>query len=94
MTAKIQFLQSVAAIGIAALLSAGATRLSSQQTPQSAVRISEHDLGGVVTGANGPEAGVRVIAETTGLPTPFAKDSHFMDYRFEELRRRRSEAVA
>jgi hypothetical protein len=31
------------------------------------------DLGGVVTGANGPEAGVWVIAETTDLPTKFAK---------------------
>ena len=30
-------------------------------------------MGGVVTGANGPEAGVWVIAETTDLPTKFAK---------------------
>jgi hypothetical protein len=30
-------------------------------------------LSGVVTSANGPEAGVWVIAETTGLPTRFAK---------------------
>ena len=29
--------------------------------------------GGVVTGANGPEAGVWVIAETTDLPTKLAK---------------------
>ena len=73
MTTKIQLLQSVAAIGVAALLAAAPTRLSAQQTPQSAARISEHDLGGVVTGKNGPEAGVWVIAETTGLPTAFAK---------------------
>jgi hypothetical protein len=31
------------------------------------------DIVGVVTGANGPEAGVWVIAETTDLPTKFAK---------------------
>ena len=31
------------------------------------------DLSGVVTSANGPEAGVWVIAETTDLPTRFAK---------------------
>jgi hypothetical protein len=31
------------------------------------------DLGGVVTGAAGPEAGVWVIAETADLPTRFAK---------------------
>ncbi len=73
MTTKIKFPQRVAAIGVAALLAAAPTRLSAQQTPQSAVRISEHDLGGVVTGKSGPEAGVWVIAETTGLPTPFAK---------------------
>ncbi len=31
------------------------------------------DIQGVVTGANGPEAGVWVIAETSDLPTPFVK---------------------
>ena len=35
--------------------------------------IGEADLGGVVTGPNGPEAGIWVIAETTDLPTKFAK---------------------
>jgi hypothetical protein len=35
--------------------------------------VGARDLGGVVTGANGPEAGVWVIAETTDLPTKFAK---------------------
>ena len=32
-----------------------------------------NDIAGVVTSANGPEAGVWVIAETTDLPTKFAK---------------------
>ena len=73
MATKIQFLQWVAAIGVAALLAAVPTRLSAQQTPQSAIRVGERDLGGVVTGKNGPEAGVWVIAETTGLPTGFAE---------------------
>jgi len=36
-------------------------------------RIDNDDLGGVVTSAKGPEAGVWVIAETTGLPTKFVK---------------------
>src|SRR5215467_14124262 len=31
------------------------------------------DIAGVVTSSKGPEAGVWVIAETTGLPTKFAK---------------------
>jgi hypothetical protein len=37
------------------------------------VSIGESDLGGVVTSSNGPEAGVWVIAETTDLPTKYAK---------------------
>ena len=37
------------------------------------VSIDADDLGGVVTGPKGPEAGVWVIAETTDLPTKFAK---------------------
>src|SRR5207237_64741 len=43
-----------------------------QQTSD-AVRIDQHAIGGTVTGAQGPEAGVWVIAETTGLPTKLAK---------------------
>ncbi|MBI2360638.1 MAG: carboxypeptidase regulatory-like domain-containing protein, partial [Deltaproteobacteria bacterium] len=69
------------AMGIAAFLAAWPLRLSGpalseaegQQKPGAAVRIDKDDIGGVVTGANGPEAGVWVIAETTGLPTKFAK---------------------
>ena len=38
-----------------------------------AIPIDNDDLGGVVTGPKGPEAGVWVIAETTDLPTKFAK---------------------
>jgi hypothetical protein len=40
---------------------------------QTRVAIDSDDIGGVVTSAKGPEAGVWVIAETTGLPTRFAK---------------------
>ena len=45
MRAKIQFLQQIAVIGIAALLAAAPTRLSAQPTSQSAIRVGEHDLG-------------------------------------------------
>ncbi len=38
-----------------------------------AIPIDNDDLGGVVTGPKGPEAGVWVIAETSDLPTKFAK---------------------
>ncbi len=44
----------------------------SAQQPQS-VPIDADDIGGVVTGPNGPEAGVWVIAETTDLPTRYTK---------------------
>ena len=37
------------------------------------VAIDDDDIGGVVRGPNGPEAGVWVIAETTDLPTKFAR---------------------
>src|SRR6478672_926902 len=44
-------------------------------TPASAqqVRINAESIGGVVTGAKGPEAGVWVIAETRDLPTKYVK---------------------
>jgi hypothetical protein len=37
------------------------------------VRVDADDIGGVVTGASGPEAGVWVIAETKDLPTRYIK---------------------
>ncbi|WP_035657604.1 carboxypeptidase-like regulatory domain-containing protein, partial [Bradyrhizobium sp. STM 3809] len=37
------------------------------------VEISANDIGGQVVGAGGPEAGVWVIAETSDLPTKYAK---------------------
>jgi len=60
------------ACSIAVLLSAGQARLGAQSTDP-AIRIGDKDLGGVVTSSKGPEAGVWVIAETTDLPTKFAK---------------------
>src|SRR5712691_2040218 len=39
----------------------------------SASRAAASELSGVVRSANGPEAGIWVIAETTDLPTKFAK---------------------
>ena len=39
----------------------------------SSIQIEADDIGGVVTGTKGPEAGVWVIAETHDLPTRFAK---------------------
>src|SRR5690606_31495869 len=47
--------------------------LSSCQSEQVSAAIGEDDIGGVVTGPRGPEAGVWVIAETYDLPTRYAK---------------------
>src|SRR5947199_5317795 len=40
---------------------------------QQTVRVGATEIGGTVVGAAGPEAGVWVIAETTELPTKFAR---------------------
>ncbi len=44
-----------------------------QQGSGDTVQLDPDDIGGVVTSPNGPEAGVWVIAETTDLPTRYAK---------------------
>jgi len=73
MTSKQRLYLSVAAIGTFALLAGAPVQLSAQTAAQSTVAIDDNDIGGVVTGANGPEAGVWVIAETSELPTKYAK---------------------
>jgi len=40
---------------------------------QQSVDVRGNEIGGIVTSAKGPEAGVWVIAETTELPTKFAR---------------------
>jgi hypothetical protein len=59
---------SVAAVAFAALAAFAPARLSAQP-----VAIDGDDIGGVVTGPHGPEAGVWVIAETHDLATRYAK---------------------
>src|SRR5579864_2998360 len=56
-------------IVFAVLLAVTLTKVRASDT----VHIGNGDIGGVVTSANGPEAGVWVIAETTELPTKFVK---------------------
>ena len=60
---------SAAVLALAALLVPGG--LPAQQAAQ--VAIDGDDIGGVVRSPRGPEAGVWVIAETTELPTKYAK---------------------
>src|SRR5881396_404080 len=63
----------VAAIGIALVMAVSTSGTLASQATGEAIRIDSDDIGGVVTGPKGPEAGVWVIAETTGLPTKFVK---------------------
>jgi hypothetical protein len=64
---------AVMAFGFAVLLAAPPSRLSAGQDAGEAVQIGGDDIGGVVTSADGRQAGVWVIAETTDLSTKFAK---------------------
>jgi hypothetical protein len=70
MTLRRILFSTVAAIGLAAMAVAVPVPSGAQQA---AVAIDNDDIGGVVTGPSGPEAGVWVIAETTELPTKYAK---------------------
>ena len=63
----------VTGVIVAGALLGGAWGVTSAQQAGGAVPLDADDLGGVVTSAKGPEAGVWVIAETTDLPTQFAR---------------------
>jgi len=56
-----------------AMLATGVIALLAACAGQMGDGVGSSDLGGVVSGPKGPEAGVWVIAETTDLPTKFAK---------------------
>jgi len=63
-------LRSLLALALLSILTlACSTGLRAQQT----VDVRTAEIGGVVTSSKGPEAGVWVIAETTDLPTKFAR---------------------
>ncbi len=71
MTKKTNLYLSVAVVAATMALSGSSARLVAQEA--AAVAIDADDIGGVVTGPTGPEAGVWVIAETTDLPTKMSK---------------------
>jgi hypothetical protein len=60
-------------VGLALIATASLIGLTACERAGVDVAIDDDDIGGVVTGPNGPEAGVWVIAETTDLPTTFNK---------------------
>jgi hypothetical protein len=59
-------------VGVAAI-ALSLVSLSARQAGNTTVTIDNDDIGGVVTGPKGPEAGVWVIAETSDLPTKFVR---------------------
>ena len=63
----------LAALVVACALLISFSWVHAQQGGGGAVAIDADDIGGVVTSAKGPEAGVWVIAETTDLPSKFAR---------------------
>ena len=66
---------SLRSIGVVtvAVLAVSLVALHASQPPGAAVPMDTDDIAGVVTGLNGPEAGVWVIAETRDLPTRHIK---------------------
>jgi len=70
MKIKRELCSSVAVVAVAFAVAPTAPVSAQQAAP---VSISNTDIGGVVTGPRGPEAGVWVIAETTDLPTHMIK---------------------
>src|SRR5437016_11188760 len=63
----------IAAMAFAVTIVISLVGVQSQVTPQATVAVDPDDIGGVVTGTRGPEAGVWVIAETRDTPTRVAK---------------------
>ena len=67
-------LAAAVAAGLLAAAAAARPRAEVQGAqPAARVQVGAADIGGVVTGPGGPEAGVWVIAETDDLPTKYAK---------------------
>ena len=56
-----------------AILAVALLALPACQSPAPAIPMDDDDIGGVVSGPDGPEAGVWVIAETRDLPTRHIK---------------------
>ena len=66
-------LQFGVAAALAAFMAFAAPPAGAQQSAAPAVAIDNDDIGGVVSGPGGPEAGVWVIAETRDLPVRFIR---------------------
>ena len=65
------FGQRLGLMSVAAMVAVSLTFVSAEQEAE--IEIDADDIAGVVTGPNGPEAGVWVVAETMDLPTRFIR---------------------
>ena len=63
----------IAALAVTLVVAMSLSGLRAGQGAAASVPIDNDDIGGVVTGPSGPEAGVWVIAETKSLPTKLIK---------------------
>ena len=68
-----QLIPQLPAVAVVIALGAVATAVVRENPRAQAVQVDADDIGGVVTGPGGPEAGVWVIAETSDLPTKFVR---------------------
>src|SRR3979411_846152 len=73
MKTKSRLYASVAAVAVAVFLNAPSAQLNAQQPANPAIHVGANDLGGVVTGPTGPEAGVWGLAETGDREAKMAK---------------------
>ena len=73
MRGKRRSLKGTLAVGLGLVWIMALVATCARQPAIEQVAVDDDDIGGVVTGASGAEAGVWVIAETTDLPTHFAR---------------------
>ena len=66
-------MNSRAILGVGVMLAACVTLGAATLPTDPTIAVGADDIGGVVTGPSGPEAGVWVIAETNDLPTKFVR---------------------
>ena len=64
---------SIVALAVFVMAAALVSVRAGQTSAPRSVAVDSDDIGGVVTGPKGPEAGVWVIAESTALPTRLIK---------------------
>src|SRR5437764_623093 len=72
-TTRMLNLAGMVAVGFAGYCVASTVGLRALQLAVGPIAVETNGIGGLVTSAKGPEAGVWVIAETTELPTKFVK---------------------